>query len=120
MAVLDNAIWLTGTGASAESGTTTVSEGGCSTVVTGTFSANAWDASQSGNTVSDFGAFGVSAPITADYQFSNPIENLTFDIDHVNGQAPTFDDHWTIYAYDKSGCFNSCIDGDRRTEQCSR
>lgn len=104
MAILDNAIWLTGPGGTAVSGSTTLSEGAYSTTVTGTFTADAWDASQDGNNVSEFGAFAVTSPITANYQFSNPVENLSFDINHVNDDgASTFDDQWTIYAYDETG-----------------
>ncbi len=104
MAFIDNALWLTGPNGTAENGTTTVSEGGNSTVVTASFTANAWDASQGGNTVSEFGAFGVTSPITASYDFSTPIENLNFDFIHVNDDgASTFDDLWIIYAYDENG-----------------
>ncbi len=104
MAVLDNAIWLTGPGGTAASGNTTISEAGNSTTVNATFTANAWDASQGGNNISEFGAFGVSSPITASYDFSVPVENLSFDFNHVNDDGgSTFDDQWTIYAYDDTG-----------------
>ena len=102
MAILDNATWF-GASGFAENGSTVISEGGHSTTVTGTFTANAWDASQSGYNVSEFGAFGISSPITANYQFSNPVENLSFDFQHVNGSGTTYDDNWTIYAYDENG-----------------
>ena len=104
MAVLDNAVWLTGPGGTAADGSTTISEGGNSTIVTATFTANAWDASQGGNNVSEFGAFGITAPISASYDFSTSVENLSFDFNHVNDDgASTFDDQWTIYAYDNNG-----------------
>ncbi len=104
MAVLDNAIWLTGPGSTAVSGNTVISEAGNTTTVTGTFTASSWDASQGGNNVSEFGAFGITTPITANYVFSNPVENLSFDIDHLNDDGgSTFDDYWTIYAYDENG-----------------
>ncbi len=103
MAILDNAIWLTSPSGQAESGTTTITEGGQSTTVIGTFTAAAWDASQNGNNVSEFGAFGVTDPITANYQFSEPVENLTFDFNHVNDSGTSNDDQWTIYAYDANG-----------------
>lgn len=104
MAVLDNAIWLTGLAGTAANGSTVISEGGNATTVTGTFSENAWDASQGGNTVSEFGAFSVVSPITASFDFSNPVENLNFDFNHVNDDAASsFDDMWTIYAYDENG-----------------
>lgn len=103
MATLDNAIWLTGAGGTAVDGTTTITDGPYRTVVTADFTGN-WDASQGGNNVSEFGAFGVSDPITADYSFSTPVENLSFTIDHVNDDgASTYDDHWTIAAYDADG-----------------
>ena len=102
MAVLDNAIWLTGSGGTAQNGSTVISEGGNSTTVTGTFTGT-WDASQGGNNVSEFGAFGVSSPITATYDFSQPVEDLTFDIQHVNSSGTSNDDMWTIYAYDENG-----------------
>ena len=102
MATLDNAIWLTGAGATAVNGSTTISEGGNSTNVTGTFT-GLWDASQSGFNVSEFGAFGVTSPITATFDFSTPVEDLTFDFQHVNGDDITYDDNWTIYAYDENG-----------------
>lgn len=110
MAILDNATWLTGTGGEAESGTRVISEGGNSTTVTGTFTANSFDDSQSGYTISEFGALGVTSPITADYQFSNPVENLSFSFDHVNGQGITYDDMWTIYAYDETGTLLAASD----------
>ena len=103
MAVLDNAIWLTGAGGSAANGTTTLSDGGASTTVTGTFTPGAWDTTQNGYNVSEFGAFGITAPITADYQFSQSVENLSFDLQHVNSSGSTYDDMFTIYAYDNNG-----------------
>lgn len=104
MAILDNAIWLTGAGATAANGTTTLTEAGNSTTVTGTFTANAWDASQGGNNVSEFGAFASTVPITATYEFSASVENLSFDINHVNDDGgSTYDDYWTIAVYDADG-----------------
>ena len=47
MATLDNAVWF-GTDGFAESGTTTISEGGNSTTVTGTFTNDAWDGNANG------------------------------------------------------------------------
>ena len=103
MAILDNAIWF-GSDGFAETGTTTISEGGNATLITGTFSNDAWDATAGGTNVSDFGAAFVTAPITANYTFSNPVENLSFTIDHVNDDgASTYDDEWIIYAYDEDG-----------------
>ncbi len=103
MATLDNAVWLGGSGF-AENGVTTLTEGGFSTYVTGTFTANAWDATAGGTGVSDFGAAFVTSAINADYQFSNPVENLSFDIEHLNDDgASTFDDQWTISALDENG-----------------
>ena len=102
MAILDNAIWLTGPGGTAVSGSTIISESGNNTTVTGTFTAGSWDASQGGNNVSEFGAYGVSSAITANYHFSQPVENLTFDFQHVNSSASN-DDMWTIYAWDENG-----------------
>lgn len=61
-------------------GNTVVSSGGQNVTVTGTLTANSWDASQDGNEVSAFGAVGVSEPITADYAFSAPVEDLTFTL----------------------------------------
>lgn len=104
MATLDNAIWLTGAGGTAENSDIVMAEGGNSTTVTGTFTANAWDASQGGNNISEFGAFAVTSAITAGYEFSNPVENLSFVINHLNDDgASTYDDQWTIYAYDENG-----------------
>jgi len=104
MAILDNAYWLTGAGSTAVGGSTVVSEGGNDTTVTGTFTANSWDASQGGNNISEFGAFASTVPITANYEFSNAVENLSFSINHLNDDgASTYDDYWTIYAYDEDG-----------------
>ena len=105
MAVLDNAIWLTGSGGTAVSGQTTLAEGGNSTVVTGTFTGNAWSVVTNGGTqISEFGAFAATSPITANYEFSNPVENLSFAIDHLNDDGgSTYDDYWTIEAYDENG-----------------
>ena len=103
MAVLDNAIWLTGPDGTAQNGSTVISDGAHATTVTGSFTAKAWDASQSGYAVSGFGAFGVSVPITADYRFSNVVENLSFDLQHVNSSGSTYDDMFTIRAYDAGG-----------------
>lgn len=111
MALLDNAIWLTGGGGTAVSGTSELSEGGNTTTVTGTFTANAWDASQGGNNVSGFGAFATATPISASYDFSNPVENLSFDFNHVNDDgASTYDDQWTITAFDENGVQISAAD----------
>ncbi len=103
MPVLDNAIWLTASDGSAESGSTTISDGGSSTVVTGTFTPNAWDSSQSGQAVSEFGAFGVITPITAVYEFSNPVTELSFNFDHVSASGTTYDDLFVIRIYDDNG-----------------
>jgi hypothetical protein len=104
MALLDNAIWLTGTGGTAVSGVTTISEGGNDTTVTGTFTGDAWDATAGGSGVSDFGAFATATPIIANYDFSNAVENLSITINHVNDDgATTYDDSWTITAYDENG-----------------
>ncbi|MFD1158832.1 Hint domain-containing protein [Roseovarius aestuarii] len=111
MATLDNAIWLTGPGSTAANGSTVLSEGGNTTTITGTFTANAWDATAGGTGVSDFGAFSTATPITASYDFSNPVENLSFDIEHLNDDgASTYDDSWTIYAYDENGELISATD----------
>lgn len=109
MATLDNAVWF-GADGFAEDGATLLSEGGNSTTVTGTFTADAWDATAGGTGISDFGAAFISARISADYQFSNPVENLSFDINHVNGSEPTYDDYWTIYAYDEGGDLIPAVD----------
>ena len=104
MATLDNAIWINGGTGYAEDGATTVTESGFSTIVTAAFTANSWDETQGGNNISEFGAFAVTSPIVADYQFSVPVENLSFDINHLNDDgASTYDDYWTIRAYDENG-----------------
>ena len=103
MPILDNAIWINGATGYAENGTTTINDGSLSTIVTATFTANAWDETQNGYNVSEFGAFGVSTPQSANYQFSEPVENLTFDLQHVNSSGTTYDDQWTIYAFDDNG-----------------
>lgn len=104
LAILDNAIWLTGPGGTAQSNTTVISEGGNTTIVTGTFSANAWDATQGGYNISEFGAFATATAITANYDFSNAVENLSFSINHLNDDGgTTYDDYWTITAYDENG-----------------
>ena len=41
MAILDNAIWLTGGSGQAQNGTTTISENGASTTITATFTGDA-------------------------------------------------------------------------------
>ena len=101
MAILDNAIWLTGPGGTAANGNTVISEGGNSTTIIAAF-VGSWDGTAGGTGASEFGAFGVSTAISADYQFSQPVENLTFDLQHVNSGASN-DDMWTIYAYDEYG-----------------
>ena len=106
MATLDNAIWLTGPGGTAQNGTATFSENGNSTTVTATFTGT-WEDDPNGYTITDFGAFGVSTAITATYDFSEPVEDLSFVIDHVNNSSAN-DDLWTIYAYDENG---DLIDG---------
>ncbi|WP_159086971.1 Hint domain-containing protein [Loktanella sp. Alg231-35] len=102
MAILDNAIWLTGPGSTAVGGTTSVSEDGNTTTISTTFTPNAWDGTASGTGVSEFGAFGVSSPITATFDFSTPVEDLTFDLQHVNSGTGN-DDQFTIYALDENG-----------------
>ncbi|UWP97176.1 Hint domain-containing protein (plasmid) [Aliiroseovarius crassostreae] len=102
MAILDNGLWINGATGLAEDGSTVISDGTRSTTVTADFTGN-WDETQSGYNIADLGAFGVTEPITADYSFSNPVDNLSFDFQHVNGSEPTYDDMWTIYAYDENG-----------------
>ncbi len=108
MAILDNAIWLTASDGTAVGGTSVVSEGGNTTIVSTSFTANAWDGTAAGTNVSEFGAFGISSPISAQYDFSTPVEDLTFDLQHVNSSAAN-DDMFTIYAYDSDG---NLIDAD--------
>ncbi|TLP64266.1 hypothetical protein FEE96_10795 [Parasedimentitalea maritima] len=103
MLSLDNDIWLTGSNGTAESASMVLEDGGNSTTVTGTFSADSWDASQSGNNVSDFGSFGASDPVTASFGFSNPVTNLSFQLEHVNSIGSSFDDKLTLWAYDADG-----------------
>lgn len=105
VALLDNAIWLTGAGGTAQSGSTTISDGSNTTIVSGTFTANSWrPITNAGAPVTDFGGIFVTTPITANYEFSNAVENLSFAINHLNDDgASTFDDSWTIVAYDENG-----------------
>ena len=104
MAILDNAVWLTGTNSTAANGTTTINDGSNSTVVTGTFTANTFDASQNGNNVSEFGAFGQTAPVSMNYAFSENVENINFDFNHISDDgASTYDDKWTVFIYDQNG-----------------
>lgn len=110
MATLDNAVWLTASDGTAESNAVTITDGAYSTVVTGTFSTNAWDASQSGYAVSEFGAFGITSAISANYDFSNPVEDLNFSLNHLNSQGSTYDDQFTIYAYDENGALLDSAD----------
>ncbi len=102
MATLDNAVWF-GIDGFAESGTTTISEGGNSTTITGTFTNDAWDATSNGTNVSGFGSAFITAPITANYQFSNAVENLSFTFEHVSSSGTTYDDEFTLYIYDEDG-----------------
>lgn len=104
MSTLDNAIWLTGPGGTAADGTTTITNNnGYSTTVTATFTSGAWDATSDGTNVSDFGAAFITAPITANYQFSNPVEELSFTLEHVSSQGSTYDDQFNLHLYDETG-----------------
>ena len=80
MAILDNAVWLTGAGGTAADGTTIVTDGttSTSTTVTGTFTVGVWDDSQTGYNISEFGAFGQTAPVSMQYEFSNDVTDLSF------------------------------------------
>ncbi len=103
MAILDNAIWLTGAGGTAQNGSTVISDGPNNTTVTSTFTGT-WEADPGGYTgVTEFGAFGVSSPITATYEFSNTVENVNFNFNHINDSGSTYDDQWTIRIYDENG-----------------
>ena len=103
MISLDNAIWLTGADGTAENGSAVMSDGGHSTTVTGTFSSGAWDAAQTGYNISDFGSFGASDPVTASYDFSNPVTDLSFQLEHINTAGTSFDDKMTLWVRDASG-----------------
>lgn len=103
MATLDNAVWINGATGFAESGSTNLSEGGNSTTVTGTFTANSWNGNASGTGVSDFGAAFITAPIQANWSFSNPVEDLSFTLDHVSSSGATYDDEFTLYIYGENG-----------------
>ena len=105
MAILDNVVWLTGAGGTTADGTTIVTDGttSTSTTVTGTFTAGVWDDSQTGYNISEFGAFGQTAPVSMQYEFSNDVRDLSFDFNHISDDgAATYDDKWTIYIYAKS------------------
>ncbi len=103
MPTLDNAIWLTAANGTAQNGSTTLTDGSLSVDVDATFTGNSWDASQNGYGVSEFGAFGLTSAISADYVFSNAVENLSFDLQHVNSSGSTYDDQFRIFAYDEHG-----------------
>ena len=99
-----------------------VSEGGNNTTVTGTFTAGGWDGDASGTGVSDFGAAFITAPITANWQFSNPVDNLAFTLDHVSSSGTTYDDEFTLAIYDENGNLisrttDTDIDGDIDSER---
>ena len=102
MAILDNAIWLTAGDGTAQGGTTTIPDGVNSTDVTTTFTPNAWDGDANGTGVSEFGAFGLSSPIVGTWDFSNPVSNLNFDLQHVNSSG-SYDDLFVLYFYDENG-----------------
>ena len=106
MAILDNAVWLTGAGGTAADGTTIVTYGTTSTntTVTGTFTAGVWDDSQTGYNISEFGAFGQTTPVSMQYELSNDVTDLSFDFNHISDDgAATYDDKWKIYIYDENG-----------------
>ena len=106
MAILDNAVWLTGAGGTAADGTTIVTDGttSTSTTVTGTFTAGVWDDSQTGYNISEFGAFGQTTPVSMQYELSNDVTDLSFDFNHISDDgAATYDDKWKIYIYDENG-----------------
>ena len=101
MAILDNAVWLTGAGGTAADGTTIVTDGttSTSTTVTGTFTVGVWDDSQTGYNISEFGAFGQTAPVSMQYEFSNDVTDLSFDFNHISDDgAATYDDKCDIRA----------------------
>jgi hypothetical protein len=103
VAILDNAIWLTGSGGTSQDGSTVISDGANNTTVTATF-LGTFEADPGGYTgVTDFGAFAVDTPTIATYEFSNVVENVNFDFNHVNDSGNTYDDMWTIRIYDDDG-----------------
>ncbi|MEO3478231.1 Hint domain-containing protein [Phaeobacter sp. CAU 1743] len=103
MATLDNAIWLTAADGSAKDASTLVSEGANSTTVSGQFTPGSWDASQSGQAVSGFGAFATDQPIEARFGFSTPVLDLSFDLQHLNTEDSSHDDRFTLRAWDAAG-----------------
>ena len=103
MAILDNAVFINGATGFAEDGTTVVTEGANSTTVTGGFSANGWDTTSGGTGVSDFGAAFITSPINATWRFSNPVEDLSFTLQHVSSSGTTYDDEFTVAIYDETG-----------------
>lgn len=103
MAILDNAVWINSGTGFAEDGSTVISDGINSTTVSASFTANAWDATANGTGVSEFGAAFISAPITANYAFSNPVEDLSFTLEHVSSSGTTYDDEFTLALYDENG-----------------
>ncbi|SMR72793.1 Hint domain-containing protein [Aliiroseovarius halocynthiae] len=103
MATLDNAIWLTGTSGEAENGSTVISDGANDTTVTASFTGDWAPVTNGGSTIADFGGKFISSQNTANYEFSSPIENVSFDFQHVNSSGSANDDSWTIRAYDENG-----------------
>ena len=103
MAILDNAIWIDGATGYAQDGTTIISEGANSTTVSASFTEAAWDATSNGTGVSEFGAAFNTGPISANYAFSNAVEDLSFKLEHVSSSGTTYDDEFTLALYDENG-----------------
>ncbi|MDF3414786.1 hypothetical protein HKX54_10005 [Sulfitobacter sp. M57] len=103
MAILDNAVWINSGSGYAENGSTVISEGANSTTVNASFTANGWDTTANNTGVSSFGAAFITEPINANYAFTNPVEDLSFTLEHVSSSGTTYDDQFTLAIYDENG-----------------
>ncbi len=100
MATLDQAIWLDGTG-TAQDGSTVVSDGANSTTITADFTGD-WVSDNPGNSGADINSNFATTPNTADFSFSNPVNNLSFDLGGVNASG-SFNDGYQILILDEDG-----------------
>ncbi|SLN72372.1 hypothetical protein ROA7450_04037 [Roseovarius albus] len=100
MATLDHSLWLNGSGTAVD-GSVVVNDGSLSTTVTADFTGN-WVSADPGNSGQDINSNFATSDRTADFSFSEDVENLSFSLNGVNASG-AYNDGYRVLVLDENG-----------------
>ncbi|WP_162932923.1 Hint domain-containing protein [Roseovarius sp. EL26] len=100
MATLDQSLWLNASG-TAEDGSVIVNDGSSSTTVTADFT-GIWSSDDPGGSGQDINSNFATSDRTADFSFSEDVENLSFTLNGVNAGG-SFNDGYRVLILDENG-----------------